>query len=230
MRAEQILFSQGFGTRFECRAMILGGLLRVDGQVVADPEENIDVDGLVFNVDGQDWPFYEKAIILLNKPEGYECSLKPSAYPSVLSLLPAPLRRRGVQPVGRLDADTTGLLLLTDDGRLNHRLTHPKRHVPKTYLVTTKHPVDEQQVSALLSGVTLKGEDGIVRASGCRMLSERTLELTVTQGKYHQVKRMLSAVSNRVEKLKRIKVGKLSLPEDLREKDWIWVKSPSEIL
>ncbi len=230
MKAEQILFSQGFGSRYDCRALILNGLFKVKDAVIDDPEKEIAVDRLIFSVRGESWPFFEKAIILLNKPTGFECSLKPKNYPSVLSLLPSPLRVRGVQPIGRLDADTAGLLLLTDDGQLNHRLTHPKRHVAKTYLVTTKHPLDERQVSLLLSGVKLADSDEIIKADSCRQIAARELELTISQGKYHQVKRMISAVSNRCEALKRIKFGKLSLPEDLPAGKWIWINEPSEII
>ena len=136
MIAEQILFSQGFGTRHECTGLIVQGRFHVNGIAVTDPDEDIPTDNLTFEVDGVKWPFFEKAIILLNKPEHYECSLKPIHHPSVLSLLPPPLRVRKVQPVGRLDEDTTGLLLLTDDGKLIHRLTHPKKHVSKIYRVS----------------------------------------------------------------------------------------------
>lgn len=132
MIAEQILFSQGFGTRHECTGLILQGRFHVNGTAVTDPDEDIPTENLTFEVDGVEWPFFEKAIILLNKPEHYECSLKPIHHPSVLSLLPPPLRVRKVQPVGRLDEDTTGLLLLTDDGKLIHRLTHPKNMSPKS--------------------------------------------------------------------------------------------------
>ncbi len=229
MKAEQILFSQGFGTRYDCRALILNGLFKVDGVVIDDPEKGVPVDRLVFSVREDPWPFFEKAIILLNKPAGFECSLKPRSYPSVLSLLPSPLRAREVQPIGRLDADTTGLLLLTDDGQLNHLLTHPKRHVAKTYLVTTKHTIEEKQISQLLSGIKLADSNEIIKADSCRQTGACELELTITQGKYHQVKRMISAVSNRCEALKRIKFGKLSLPKDLPAGKWIWVNEPSEI-
>ncbi|MCD8339931.1 MAG: pseudouridine synthase [Burkholderiales bacterium] len=230
MNIEQILFSQGFGTRYECRALILTGKFKVGDKTYTDPNENIPVEELEFSVDGIEWPYYAKAIIMLNKPTGYECSLKPSRYPSVLALLPPPLRKRGLQPVGRLDADTTGLLLLTDDGALNHRLTHPKRHVPKTYLVETKHPVSDKQIQSLIAGVELEGGDGIVKAEACTLIDPTHLSLKLTQGKYHQVKRMLSAVSNRVENLKRISFGKLDLPADLPEGKWQWVTSATSII
>lgn len=229
MKAEQVLFSQGFGTRHECVGIIANGRFKANGELVTDPCEEIDTDNLTFEVDGKPWRFFEKAIILLNKPQHYECSLKPLHHPSVLSLLPPPLRVRGVHPIGRLDEDTTGLLLLTDDGKLNHRLTHPKKKVPKVYRVTAKHPITEKMIQQLLAGVKLDDSDEIVKAHECSLISEKVLDLTIFQGKYHQVKRMLAAVSNRVEALERIKFGKLDLPKDLPLGEWTWVDAPSEI-
>ena len=126
---------------------MLAGRVRVGGDVVDDPFA--DTDTTEVEVDGVRWPVHAKALLMLHKPAGYECSQKPRHHPSVMGLLPAPLQRRGVQPVGRLDADTTGLLLLTDDGALIHRLTSPKHHVPKVYEVTAKHPIDAAQLQAL---------------------------------------------------------------------------------
>lgn len=229
MKAEQVLFSQGFGTRHECVGIIANGRFKANGEIVTDPHEEIDTDNLTFEVDGKPWRFFEKAIILLNKPQHYECSLKPLHHPSVLSLLSPPLRVRGVQPIGRLDEDTTGLLLLTDDGKLNHRLTHPKKKVPKVYRVNAKHPITEKMIQQLLAGVKLDDSDEIVKAHECSLISEKVLDLTIFQGKYHQVKRMLAAVSNRVEALERIKFGKLDLPKDLPLGEWTWVDAPSEI-
>ena len=133
MRLSQVLFSQGFGSRRHCAGLVAAGLVRIGGQVVDDPDADLDTEGLVFEVEGRAWPFHAQALVLLHKPAGYECSQKPRHHPSVMSLLPPPLRERGVQPIGRLDEDTTGLLLLTDDGALIHRLTSPKHHVPKVY-------------------------------------------------------------------------------------------------
>ena len=131
MTLADILFTQGFGTRYDCRQIVLAGAVSINGRVADDPDENFEPKGLVLTWRGEEWPVCEKALIAMNKPEGYECSLKPSAHPSVMGLLPGPLRKRAVQPVGRLDWDTTGLLLFTDDGKLLHRLTHPKKHVDK---------------------------------------------------------------------------------------------------
>ncbi len=166
---------------------------------------------------------------MMNKPEHYECSLKPLHHPSVISLLPPPLRTRKLQPVGRLDEDTTGLLLFTDDGKLIHRLTHPKKHVDKVYRVTLKHPITDNQISTLLKGVLLKDEKAEVKAGSCVKITDNVIELTLAQGKYHQVKRMLAAVSNRVTALERVQFGRLKLPADLAAGQWRWVASASEI-
>ena len=155
-RLSQILFSQGFGTRRLCAGLVWNGEVEVDGEVVEDPDAEYETTGLRFKVSGQEWPYFDKALVLLNKPAGYECSQKPKHHPSVLSLLPAPLRERGVQPIGRLDEDTTGLLLLTDDGTLIHKLTSPKHHVPKVYEARCKHPLTPAMVEQLLAGVELK--------------------------------------------------------------------------
>lgn len=229
MRLEQILFSQGFGTRHECRGLIGLGRVTFEGKVATDPDEEFDPVGRSFTVDGQTWPYYEKALVLLNKPTGFECSQKPIHHPSVMTLLPAPLRVRGLQPVGRLDADTTGLLLLTDDGALQHRLTHPKKHVPKRYRVTCKHAYGQKTVDALLSGVQLVDERQPLKAQAVEVIDDKILEMTITSGKYHQVKRMVAAAGNRVEALERVAFGELSLPEDLALGQWMWLTGPEVI-
>ena len=226
MKLAQVLFSQGFGARRECEGLIVSGHVAIDGAVHDDPFEEVDPVGLVVAVRGVAWPYHAKALIVLNKPAGYECSQKPKHHPSVYSLLPPPLRKRDVQAVGRLDEDTTGLLLLTDDGALIHRLTSPKHHVPKVYEVGTKHPVDPAQVAALLAGVQLLDEPGTVRASACEATGPNALRLTLTEGKYHQVKRMVAAAGNRVETLHRSAFGALALPADLAAGQWRWLDGP----
>ena len=230
MQWSQLLFSQGFGTRRECAALLAAGLVRHRGQPVPENGSVADPAGLSFEVDGQLWHYHARALILLHKPAGYECSLKPSAWPGVNTLLPMPLRRRGVQPVGRLDQDTTGLLLLTDDGTLLHKLTSPKHHVPKVYEVRTRHPVTAQQLRALLAGVVLDDHPRPVRAEAAEQTGELTLRLTLVQGKYHQVKRMLSAVGNRVEALHRSAMGRAVLPDDLAPGQWRWLDGPADVL
>ena len=167
---------------------------------------------------------------MLNKPAGFECSQQPSHWPSVYSLLPRPLATRptkssvaGVQAVGRLDQDTTGLLLLSDDGQFIHRMASPKHHVPKVYVVTAKHTVDDAAMAALLSGVVLNDDPEPVCAVACVRVSDTAIKLTLTEGKYHQVKRMLAAVGNRVEALHRAQMGGLALDADLAEGQWRWL-------
>ena len=144
----------------------------------------------------------------------------------VYSLLPAPLRNRDVQAVGRLDEDTTGLLLLTDDGQLIHKLTSPKHHVPKVYDLGCAEAATEKQVRQLLEGVMLNDERTPVRAAGCEITGERQMRLTLTEGKYHQVKRMLAAVGNSVTSLHRSAFGALTLPADLAPGQWRWLDGP----
>lgn len=224
MRLEQILFTQGFGTRHECRGLIVNGHVTINQTVVEDPQSDFDVNGLVFSVDGVNWPYVEKAIIAMNKPTGYECSRKPLHHPSVLSLLPAPLRNRRVQPVGRLDEDTTGLLILTDDGALIHRLTHPKKHVSKIYRVTAKHAMTQEMFGRLLEGVMLDGEREKVAADDLVQIDDYVFEMQITQGKYHQVKRMVAAVGNRVSALHRVALGNYHLPDDLTVSKWRFIR------
>lgn len=219
----QILFSQGFGTRRDCAALIAAGLVQVDGATLDDAQVVLPTPGLVFSVRGQAWTYQACALLMLHKPAGYECSAKPRHHPSVLTLLPAPLRSRGVQPVGRLDADTTGLLLLTDDGALIHRLTSPKQHVAKVYEVTCKHALAADTVARLLAGVQLDDEPRPVQAVACEATGERQLRLTLTEGRYHQVKRMVAAIGNRVEALHRSAVGPWTLPPDLAPGAWRWL-------
>lgn len=219
------------------------GRVSVAGVVQEDPDQRLQPDDLILQVDGRDWPFRERALVMLHKPAGYECSLKPRHHPSVMQLLPMPLRLRGVQPVGRLDEDTTGLLLLTDDGELNHRLTSPKWHAPKRYRVQCRHPLTEAMRSHLLQGVVLEDDPRPVRAlavAGAEAADGRGLDsapgqtqanrllLTIGEGRYHQVKRMLAAVSNRVDALQRVGMGPLELDPALEPGRWRWLTDEEE--
>lgn len=233
---QDILFSQGFGTRRVCFGLVQQGRVELgdERRPATDPLEDIDEDGLVFWVQGVRWEFHRRAYLMLHKPAGFECSRKPGAHPGVYTLLPGPLRERGggaaagVQAVGRLDQDTTGLLLLSDDGKFIHRLTSPRHHVPKVYQVTVKHPLDERQLTRLAEGVVLDDDPHPVRAAACRAVAPQHLELTLTEGKYHQVKRMVAAVGNRVEALHRSAIGSLTLPDGMAPGQWRWL-APDEV-
>ena len=234
MRIAQILFSQGFGSRRECAALLAQGQVQVAGLTVTEADADFDTGlgtgSLVVTVAGRPWPCHSRALLLLHKPAACECSRQPQHHPSVLSLLPPPLRQRGVQPVGRLDQDTTGVLLLTDNGTLIHRLTAPKHHVEKVYEVGTRHPVDQTQVAALLAGVLLHDDATPARAVACKISGECSLQLTLTEGRYHQVKRMLAAVGNRVESLHRSAFGPWSLPPGLAPGQWCWLDASAALL
>jgi 16S rRNA pseudouridine516 synthase len=169
--------------------------------------------------------------IALNKPPGYECSRKPSHHPGVLSLLPDQFTWRETQPVGRLDHDTTGLLLLSDDGAFIHAHTSPKRQVPKIYLATTRDPVTPELISGLLAGVQLDDEPAPIAVQSCRQVDEHRLEIVLTSGKYHQVKRMLAASGNHCDALRRTAIGSLQLDAlGLAEGEWCFLDEAQRAL
>lgn len=210
MTLDRLLQSQGFGSRKACRGLIEAGAVKIGGEIVEDWRAEIEAEGLAFEVDGQPWTYRQHVYLALHKPAGVECSRRPTHHRGVLALLPDNFTLRNVQPVGRLDHDTTGLLLLSDDGAFIHALTHPKRHVPKTYLATTAEPVTDAMIERLQSGVQLADEPAPFKAIA-RRLDEREVEIVLDQGKYHQVKRMLAAAGNHCVALHRTAIGGLTL-------------------
>ncbi len=235
-RLEDLLFTQGFGTRRVCRGLVQQGWVAVGSpaQPCLDPDALFEPVGFRFEVEGVPWEWHERAYLMLHKPTGFECSQRPSAHPSVYTLLPGPLRQRGggaaagVQAVGRLDQDTTGLLILSDDGAFIHRLTSPRHHVPKVYEVGLRHPMDAGACRRLVEGVVLDDDPRPVRARAADLVNECHLRLVLTEGKYHQVKRMVAAVGNRVETLHRSAIGDLHLSDELAPGAWRWL-TPEEV-
>lgn len=230
MLLEKMLQSQGFGSRKECQLLIKKGYVRIDGEVFDNPKQQLQVEHLKFEVFNERYDYREKVYIALNKPQGFECSHQPQHHQSVFSLLPEVLIQRNVQCVGRLDQDTTGLLLLTDDGQFLQALTHPRKHVAKVYRVITTDPIQPEQLTLLETGVELRNEKGIYKATEVVQIAENQLQMTIHQGLYHQVKRMLAAVGNKVEHLHRQQVGQLSLPEDLGEGEWCYLTEKEVLL
>ncbi|MDP1594143.1 MAG: 16S rRNA pseudouridine(516) synthase [Gallionella sp.] len=208
---DRILHTQGFGTRKWCRELIARGEVSIAGTVITDTNTAIETDGLEFTIFGELWQFRKQVYIALNKPANSECSRKPSHHPGVLTILPDQFTRRDVQPVGRLDHDTTGLLLMSDDGAFIHTQSSPKHHVPKVYVATTHDPVTPELIELLLKGVKLHDEPGPLAAETCRMIDRNKLEIVLEQGKYHQVKRMLAAAGNHCAALNRSQIGNLKL-------------------
>ncbi|WP_137937716.1 16S rRNA pseudouridine(516) synthase [Chitinivorax sp. B] len=219
MPLERILQSQGFGSRKSCRQRIAAGEVTVNGVACDNPQALFELEDLQFEIDSVAWTYQDQVYLMLHKPAGYECSRNPQHHPSVLGLLPAPVVARGVQCVGRLDEDTTGLLLLTDDGAWLHALTHPRRHVPKRYFARLRHELSDDMLMGLRQGVLLHGETELLAARDAARVDTNVLALTIEQGKYHQAKRMVAAVSNRVDQLHRDAIGCLQLG-DLPEGQW----------
>jgi 16S rRNA pseudouridine516 synthase len=222
---DRILQSQGFGTRKYCRALIEDGDVAVNGAIVDNYKLTVETDGLVLTVFDEEWVYREHVYIALYKPANFECSRKPSHHPGVLTLLPEQFAWRDVQPVGRLDHDTTGLLLMSDDGPFIHAQSSPKRHVPKVYQATTQEPVTQALVDQLLAGVQLHDEPAPLAAQTCVQRGEHQLEIVLEQGKYHQVKRMLAAAGNHCVALHRSQIGGLTLESlGLKEGEWCFLE------
>lgn len=223
---ERILQSQGFGSRKWCRELVENGDVKIAGATITDYKASFETDGLEFNVYDDPHLYREHLYIALNKPVDYECSRKPSHHPGVLSLLPEQFTHRDVQPVGRLDHDTTGLLLMSDDGAFIHAQSSPKRHIPKIYIATTHEPVTQQLVDKLLNGVKMHDEPAPLRAVSCKMITDKQIEIVLEQGKYHQVKRMLAAAGNHCMALRRSQIGALKLDElGLAEGEWCYLEA-----
>ncbi|MFH7764638.1 pseudouridine synthase [Acinetobacter sp. BSP-28] len=222
MLLEKMLQSQGFGSRKYCQQLIKNGAIAIQGEVITNPKHKLDLNDLTFSVYDESFDYREKVYIALNKPQGYECSHQATHHFSVFDLFDDILMNRGLQCVGRLDQDTSGLLLLTDDGQFLQALTHPKKHVAKVYRMYTADPVTADQIRQLEQGVELRNEAGIFAATDVMQLAESELQLTIHQGVYHQVKRMLAAVGNKVERLHRQQIGALELT-DLEEGQWIYL-------
>lgn len=227
MFLEKMLQSQGLGSRKHCQLLIKNGAVSIDGETLTNPKHKLNLNNLEFTVHGETYQYREKVYIALNKPRGYECSHQATHHFSVFDLFDDALMNRGIQCVGRLDQDTTGLLLLTDDGQFLQALTHPKKHVAKVYCMNTADPVTTEQMAQLEQGVELRNESGIFAATNVQRLAEYQLQMTVHQGVYHQVKRMLAAVGNKVEQLHRKQIGKLGLTDlsGLQEGEWTYLSA-----
>lgn len=218
-RLDKLLAATGRWSRREVKQLVRQGQVLVNGVPAASAEEKYDPASAAFTVCGQPLTLRRYTYVLLHKPAGVLTATEDRRQPTVLDLLPAEYRRIGVAPVGRLDKDTTGLLLLTDDGELAHRLLSPKYHVDKRYLARVDGPLSQADVDAFASGITLSDGTECLPA-GLELLPENRCIVTLRQGKFHQVKRMLSSRGAPVITLHRLSMGTLSLPEDLLPGRW----------
>ncbi len=217
MRLDRFLAECGLGTRTEVKKLIRSGAVSVNGKAVTKGDLHVDPNTDIITAFGQEAVYREFVYLMLNKPQGYISATRDGRTPTVMALVPEEYLHFEPFPVGRLDIDTEGLLLLTNDGDLAHRLLSPKKHIPKTYVAQLEKEICDTDIAAFKRGVTL--DDGYkTLPAELRTLSVDDgfwAEIVIHEGKFHQVKRMFEAVGNRVLYLKRTKMNCLSLDEEL---------------
>ena len=222
-RLDKIISNLGYGSRKEIKALVKKGLVKVDGEVVKDNGVLIDPEKSVININGEDLFYREYIYLMMNKPDGVISATYDSREETVIDLLEVEHQVFNPFPVGRLDKDTVGVLLLTNDGELNHRLISPKWHVDKVYYAKIDKAVDEKDVEAFKNGITL--DDGYKCKEGKLEIINSSNEgaevmVTIQEGKYHQVKRMFEALGKTVVYLKRTEFGGLPLDQELEEGEY----------
>lgn len=213
-RLDKLLAGTGKWSRREVKALVRQGLVRVDGRLAASAEDKLDPAATVITVAGETISLCRFTYVMLHKPAGVLTATEDRKQPTVLDLLPPELRRIGLAPVGRLDKDTEGLLLLTNDGELAHRLLSPKYHVDKRYLARVDGELSAADAEAFARGMTL-GDGLECLPAGLEVLPDRVCIVTLREGKFHQVKRMLAARGAPVLYLKRLSMGPLTLDDSL---------------
>ena len=219
-RLDKLLASTGRWSRRETKELVRQGRVLADGDPVLRPEDKYDPASVVLTVDGQAVDCAPFIYLMLNKPAGLLSATEDRSQRTVLDLLPEHLRRRGLFPVGRLDKDTEGLLLLTDDGPLGHGLLAPKRHVDKVYFAQVDGVLDQSDADALAAGMTLGDGLRCLPAALEPLDGGTSCRITLREGKYHQVKRMLAARGKPVRFLKRLSMGPLALDPALQPGEW----------
>ena len=218
-RLDKLIASQGKLSRSDVKKMVKSGRVTVDGAVVKSADIKVDADKSVISVDGKALNYKKNIYIMLNKPQGVISASNDKTQKTVVDLVPPELYRDGHFPAGRLDGDTVGFVLITDDGDFAHRILSPKNHIMKTYHATLRSPLTEEDISAFKNGIELSDGTLCLEAE-VRMLEktdEPIAEVKICEGKYHQVKRMFAALGNKVLYLKRVRMGGLQLDESLEE-------------
>ncbi len=219
MRLDKFLSLRGIATRKESKKVLKRKVIKINGQVVTSPNVKLEIGDTVSYYD-LDFVYQEFVYFLLNKPADYVSATKDNMHPTVIELLDDEDYQTDLFPVGRLDIDTTGLLLITNDGKLSHQLLHPKHHVDKTYIATLKSPLTDLQIKRLGEGVYIL-DDYFTKPAKVIRQAENIAEITISEGKFHQVKKMFETVGNEVITLERIKFGNLELPADLPQGDYL---------
>ncbi|GAB3106763.1 16S rRNA pseudouridine(516) synthase RsuA [Aestuariicella hydrocarbonica] len=218
MRLDKYISHVSDLSRKEVKRLLRAGFVTVDGEVVKDPSLYV-TESMQVCVDDEPLEAPRPRYFMLHKPQGYVCVTKDRDHPTVMELIDEPNKDK-LQIAGRLDIDTTGLVLITDDGKWNHAITSPKRECKKTYHVTLASDISEDTGEKFSNGVKLDGELKLTLPAELDILFSNEARLTISEGKYHQVKRMFAAVGNRVEELHREKVGDIVLDADLDPGDY----------
>jgi 16S rRNA pseudouridine516 synthase len=214
-RIDKIIASQGLYSRSDVKYMVNKKRITIDGKVVTSASQKADVDKNEIMLDGKPFVVKKQIYLMLNKPKGYVSATEDKKQQTVLELVPPALKGRDLFPAGRLDKDTTGLMIITDDGVLAHNILSPKKHVQKIYRVELDIPVTEEMQKGFAEGVELN--DGVCKDAKLTILGEKTAEVTLREGRYHQIKRMFGCFGAKVVELHRIAMGELYLPDDLPE-------------
>jgi len=214
-RIDKIIASQGLYSRSDVKYMVNRKRITIDGKVVTSASQKADVDKNEIMLDGKPFVVKKQIYLMLNKPKGYVSATEDKKQQTVLELVPAEWKGRDIFPAGRLDKDTTGLMILTDDGVLAHNILSPKKHVQKIYRVELDISVTEEMQQGFAEGVELN--DGVCKDAKLVILGEKIAEVTLREGRYHQIKRMFGCYGAKVVELHRIAMGELYLPDDLPE-------------
>lgn len=214
-RLDKVISNQTEYSRKDAKYLALKRKITVNGEVIFRSDIKVDPDKDVIAIDGKNINVKEHVYLILNKPQGYISATEDKTQKTVLDLVPDEYRCRDVFPVGRLDKDTTGLMILSDDGEFAHNILAPKKHVEKEYEVTIDIKVTEEMKKGFLNGVDLN--DGVCKTAILEITGEYTSNVTLTEGRYHQIKRMFGCFGAKVTLLHRIRMGKLTLPKDLEE-------------
>ncbi len=215
MRIDKFISEQKGISRSDTKAMIKRAEITVNGTVVKAADLKIDPQRDVVAVCGKPITYRKFMYIMLNKPDGVVCATRDGLSSTVLELLPEEFRRKGLFPAGRLDKDTEGFVFITDDGELAHKMLSPKNHVEKEYVVTLEAPAEEKYINIFAAGMTIDGEEKCLSAQLILTDEPYVVRLILHEGKYHQVKRMMEAVGNRVTHLRRVRMGGIELDNTL---------------
>ena len=214
-RIDKIIASQGLYSRSDVKYMVNRKRITIDGKIITSASQKADVDKNEILLDGKPFVVKKQIYLMLNKPKGYVSATEDKKQQTVLELVPAELKGRDLFPAGRLDKDTTGLMIITDDGMLAHNILSPKKHVQKIYRVELDIPVTEEMQKGFAEGVELN--DGVCKDAKLVILGEKTAEVTLREGRYHQIKRMFGCYGAKVVELHRLAMGELYLPDELPE-------------